>query len=98
MKPTPLFICLILAAQPAWAAFGCDVAGVPGDIITLHESPDAGSPVVARVPTGASVSLFDEPQDTVGQWQRVAYSEDQTAFWGNGVKGWIMADSLGECG
>ena len=86
------------SAAPLWATFGCDVIGATGASHALHQMPDASSPIMTQVPVGKTVSLFDEPEDAVGEWVRVAYSEDQTAFWGEGIKGWIHESGLGECG
>ena len=85
----------MFGASPAFATFYCEV--IEGSA-ALHAASGTDSELIETLPEGAIVSLFDEVEDKVGEWVRVAYDEEGAGPWGAGVVGWMLEARLSFCG
>lgn len=96
MKLLVLAIGSVFIPLPALATFGCDL--VPTDQpVQLLATPKDDADLVLVLPSDAIVSLFDNLKTPAG-WAYVAYSSNPGAYWGEGEKGWVKSEQLGECG
>lgn len=94
---------LALAGLPAPAlGFACYVGGAEDRVVTVHRTPDARSPIVARLTWSMMVSEGRRMREVDG-WLFVRWSREQMSqadfFRGRGDgKGWIRrGDIQGEC-
>lgn len=89
-------------ACPAVATVGCSATSNEATVKTvkLFSDPNDTADVLREIPLGDIVMLPDEglaPSNREG-WVWVRHDISQQAIWQSGVYGWVMAETISDCG